>query len=607
MPETLNSIGTYSFTNCKSLIDIVLPLDLELIASYTFNECSNLTNVTIKSNVTKLNENAFYYCYALKNVYYHGTVENWCNIVIYDGYSTPMYYATNFYLLDTEGAITYNGNDYELLTELITPDSVTTIKAYSFYGFSCINYLTISSKVTTIGSNAFAECDHLWITKLGTYDTGSSLTTIGSSAFYNCYRLAEVRNYSSVKISEPGKYSSTDGYISLHAINTYTSSWESSSVFRKDSNGHIIDENGYIFASIWGDYGYLIDYIGDETDLVLPTTFTWEMSNGTTEVSSYRINDYAFYRNDKITSVVIPSNVKSTGGGYNYKENIGDYAFGYCYNLTSVTIPSNLNKDSFGDDAFEYCYRLYEVYNLSSNLSLSKGSEYPGAYVAKYAKVIHTSTDETSIVTTDSNGFMFMRLEVDENVSYYLIGYSGNDTELVLPTSFDFNGNTIDKYNIYDYAFREYNTIRSIIIPDFITTFGNATFYNCRGLQNVKLPDTLIGLGASTFSGCYSLTSVKIPNGPLAIGSNVFYYCTSLNTVIIPKSVKSIGYYSFYYDIKLEKIFYEGSEEDWAKVTINSNSEMSNAAIKYYYSETKPEEAGNYWYYDTNGVPTIWS
>ncbi len=598
LPNNITLIGTKAFYGCVSLIDIVLPANLSTIDESTFENCYNLRNVTIPSSVTRINEKAFYECLALKNVYYDGTVENWCNVVIYDGYSTPMYYASNFYLLDSEGTITYNGNNYELLTDLVTPDSITTIKAYSFYGFSCINYLTISSKVTTIGSSAFAECDHLWITKLGTYDTGSSLTTIGSSAFSNCYRLAEVRNYSSVSISEPGKYSNTDGYISYHAINTYTSSWESSSVFRKDSNGHIIDENGYIFASIWGNYGYLIDYIGDETDLVLPDHFTWENNSQ----SDYRINDYAFYKNDKITRVVIPSNVKSTGGGYNYKENIGDYAFGYCYNLTSVTIPSNFNKDSFGDDAFRYCNRLYEVYNLSSNLSLSIGSSYPGSYLASNAKVIHTSTDETSIITTDSNGFMFMFY--DNN--YYLIGYAGNGEEITLPSSFIFNGNTITDFGVYKNAFKDYKQIRSIIVPENITTLADSsTFSGCKGLLNVQLPDTLTGLGSYTFSSCYSLTSVKIPNGPITIGSYVFYNCTSLNTVIIPKSVKSIGANAFSYDSKLEKIFYEGSEGDWDKITIMSNNEMVNAAFKYYYSETKPEDTGNYWHY-VNGVPTVW-
>ena len=584
----VTEIGDAAFKGDKSLIDVVLPEGIEVISKSLFSDCYNLTNITLPSSITSINQDAFYYCHSLKNVYYLGTIEDWCNISFSKETSNPMSKAYNFYLLDSLGLVSYNGDTYSLLTDLTTPD-ITTIKAYAFYGFDCLNYLTISNTVTTIGSYAFASCEHLYVTKLGT-----GVKTIGSYAFYDDYRLVEVYNFSTVSIAEPGKFKSGDGYVALHALNTFTSS--SSTLFRKDENGHIIDENGYIFASIWGDYGYLVDYIGNETDLVLPSSYISYLGTQQTE---YRINDYAFYNNDRIISVVIPENIKSYGGGYNFKPQIGNSAFQYCDNLTKVTIPSTLS--SLGDDAFRNCIRLYEVYNLSS-INLSIGSEYDGGkYLSYYAKVIHTSLDEESILTRDLEGFMYMHL----NDKYYVIGYAGTENEITIPSSFEFNGTTITDFEIYQYAFSENLTLRKVIIPDSIKIVNYGAFSGCSCLLEVEIPDTVYSLGSSVFSSCYSLSCVKVPDGVIAIASNLFYYCLSLNSVIIPKSIKSIGYYSFYADSKLEKIFYCGTEEEWAKVTIDANSNMSTSAVVYYYSETEPEEPGNYWHYDGD-VATIW-
>lgn len=584
----VTEIGDAAFKGDKSLIDVVLPEGIEVISKSLFSDCYNLTNITLPSSITSINQDAFYYCHSLKNVYYLGTIEDWCNISFSKETSNPMSKAYNFYLLDSLGLVSYNGDTYSLLTDLTTPD-ITTIKAYAFYGFDCLNYLTISNTVTTIGSYAFASCEHLYVTKLGT-----GVKTIGSYAFNNDYRLVEVYNFSTVSIAEPGKWKSGDGYVALHALNTFTSS--SSTLFRKDENGHIIDENGYIFASIWGDYGYLVDYIGNETDLVLPSSYI--SYRGTTE-TEYRINDYAFYNNDRIISVVIPENIKSYGGGYNFKPQIGNSAFEYCDNLTKVTIPSTLS--SLGDDAFRNCIRLYEVYNLSS-INLSIGSEYDGGkYLSYYAKVIHTSLDEESILTRDLEGFMYMHL----NDKYYVIGYAGTENEITIPSSFEFNGTTITDFEIYQYAFRENLTLRKVIIPDSIKIINTSAFSGCSCLLEVEIPDTVYSLGSYAFSSCYSLSCVKVPDGVIAIAANLFYYCLSLNSVIIPKSIRSIGYYSFYADSRLEKIFYCGTEEEWANVTIDANSNMSTAAVVYYYSETEPEEPGNYWHYDGD-VATIW-
>ncbi len=600
LPNTITEIGNYAFANCISLTDVELPSLLTAVSQFTFSNCYNLTNITIPVSVTRLNDRAFENCTSLQNVYYKGTAVNWSDIIIvvssgYPASATPMYYASKFYLIDTNGTTTYNGNTYSLLTDLKL-NIPGAIKAYSFYGFNCLNYLELQVSVTTISSYAFFGCDHLYIARLG-----MSMSTIGSEAFTNCFRLAEVHYYNNANFSLPTWGKGGYGNVKLYAYGDFYGSYYNNTLFDLDTDGHIITSNGYIIADVFTNYGFLIDYIGDDTDLVLPSSFT----HGSNTITRYGIAKYAFYKNDRITSLTIPSGVLSTYdlNGTWFKQ-IGDYAFEYCNNLTKVVLPNNV--ESFGSNVFKYCMRLYEVYHLKENSDLDPGDSSYG-YVAERAKVVHKSLDEPSIITRDSNGFMFMKLEVNNEDKYYAIGYAGTDKDITLPSSFEFESNTITDYEIYQYGFREYQFLRSITIPANIKTVNQDAFYDCNALINADLPDTVTSLGGGgTYECCYSLISVKVPSRVISMGYEMLRDCNNLTEVIIPTSIKSIANYVFHNDSKLERIFYEGTASQWEGVTISTSSDLSSRTVIFYYSDTEPTTPGNYWHYDTNNKPVAW-
>lgn len=84
--------------------------------------------------------------------------------------------------------------------------------------------------------------------------------------------------------------------------------------------------------------------------------------------------------------------------------------------------------------------------------------------------------------------------------------------------------------------------------------------------------------------------------------------CTALVSVVIPSGVTQIGCGTFSNCTSLKNVYYCGSSAQWSAVTIDSrfNTPLTNATV-YYYSETKPATAGNYWHYDTDGVtPVKW-
>lgn len=105
---------------------------------------------------------------------------------------------------------------------------------------------------------------------------------------------------------------------------------------------------------------YLIDYVGDETELVL---------TGSYQGIDYEIASYAFSYCSQLRRVVISKGIKSVAYGMFYGcdnltevvlsdgvTSISGEAFSSCLKLAKITISDSVR--SIGADAFLYCYRL---------------------------------------------------------------------------------------------------------------------------------------------------------------------------------------------------------------------------------------------------------
>lgn len=130
-------------------------------------------------------------------------------------------------------------------------------------------------------------------------------------------------------------------------------------------------------------------------------------------------------------------------------------------------------------------------------------------------------------------------------------------------------------------AFYGCEALRQIVIPEGITRISVNAFGGCRSMTQATLPSTLLELDYGCFAET-ALSRLEIPEGVKTIGMNAFSGCTDLESVELPVSLKQIGYGAFGYCNGIADVYYAGSQEQWAKITIAENNEpLISAAIHY--------------------------
>ena len=182
LPSQISNLPSSTFYQCSKLSDITLPETMEAIGNWAFFGCSGLKRIDIPASVGIIGTEAFKDCSGLEGVYI-SDLKAWCGMKFgnwqyqasnwepTDKKSNPLIYAKNLYL---------NG---ELVTDLVIPEGVETVEAFTFWGADCLNTIKITEGVKTIGDKAFFYCGGLT-----SIEIPSTLTSIGKEAFeYNTY------------------------------------------------------------------------------------------------------------------------------------------------------------------------------------------------------------------------------------------------------------------------------------------------------------------------------------------------------------------------------------------------------------------------------------
>ena len=164
------------------------------IAGYAFKDCLGLINIKLPESMARIGRSAFSNCACLAAVHINN-VANWCNIDFFDASSNPLCSGNNLYL---------NG---ELVTKLVIPDSVTTIKSYAFKNCTSLTSVVIPNGVKSIGRFVFSGCSGLTNLRIPI-----GVATLGSFAFKDCRRLNDIKIPDSVTSIGEGAFDNTAWY-----------------------------------------------------------------------------------------------------------------------------------------------------------------------------------------------------------------------------------------------------------------------------------------------------------------------------------------------------------------------------------------------------------
>ena len=446
--------------------------------------------------------------------------------------------------LDSEGTLTISGtgamtdysdeskapwfNSRSSIKSATIGNSVTSIGVEAFYDCDVLTKVTIPDSVTSIGGRAFCCCDGLTSVTIG-----NSVTSIEYSAFSFCSSLASVTIPDSVTSIGVEAFRGSSSLASVTIPDSVTSIGE----------GAFSDCDGLTSVTI---------------------------GNGVTS-----IGDYAFFCCLSLASVTIPDSVTS----------IGNSAFEFCRSLTSVTIPDSVT--SIGDRAFYYCTGLTEInYNAKAVTDLTSSSNV----------FTETGTAGSGIKVTFGDGvekipaYLFYTSSYDYRPNISNVSIGRNVTSIGNYAFYDCDGLTKvtipdSVTSIGDYAFYDCYGLTSVTIGNSVTSIGDHAFYYCTGLTEINynakavtdltsssdvffyagtagsgikvtFGDGVKKIPAYLFEDCSYLTSVTIGNSVTSIGGRAFSNCYGLTKVTIPNSVTSIGDSAFSNCYQLTEINY---------------------------------------------------
>lgn len=356
VPETVTSIGAFTFYQCSCLKSLSIPASVTSIGSSAFEDCDYLTSLTLNNGLQSIGGSAFEGCKRLGTL----TIPSTVNTIMINAFKncvglTDVY--CNAVTVPNTEASAFNGVATENVTLHVPDNAVNSYKSiWPWSNFKMANQ-PMSQDQQIDGISYLVKGDgtlEVVGSSTSNVDIPSSVTING-----NKYRVTSIGNrafegrsditYLSIpySIQSIGEYAFIDCGSNLTVNIADPESWCKMVL----GNEH---------SSPLSSAGKLLVYDTETTTINIPETVT-------------SVGAFTFYQCSCIKTLNIPASVKSIGSSafedcdyltsLNLSEGlqtIGGSAFEGCKRLVNLTIPSTVT--SIQTNAFKNCLGLTDVY-----------------------------------------------------------------------------------------------------------------------------------------------------------------------------------------------------------------------------------------------------
>ena len=593
LPESLTELGTYCFNGCKGitgtlripdkvtylpegaftsmrgLTDLIVGAGVESCYYDTKTQSANVFYDTDLSTVTLLGTYTFFssfYRLVHPETVYVGTAQYTellqnCSDTLYS-YGIDVLLRENagdFAVVDGE-LVAYTGTDSEVtvpegvtsigpfaffnrdeVVSVTLPEGLTAIGQGAFYQSASLAHVALPASLTTVGEKAFYRCTALE----GALVLPDNVTEVGPYAFYNCSGLTELRLPAKLQtmgmVAFAGCRNLTGTLVIPESLTVIPSSAFSGCTLLSGLDlGRSVTQ---IESNAFGDCS------GLSGTLVLPDSLTalessaFENCSGLTGTLTLpaglqTLGADAFAGCSGMTgTLVVPDGVAT----------LPQRVFAGMKGITGLQLGTGLSTVDAANEAVDGplygMTALVEITFMGTTPPNQKGyNNFLGSlealrtvfvpqegYTAYSSWLLNRLPDSARLLVIGASS----DFQIEDGV---LVAYLGQGGEATVPD---------EVTSIGEGAFKNCDTLTSVILPEGLQSIGKGAFENCTGLTKVQFPTTLREVGDRAFYGCSALQAADLPDGLTTLGNYVFYQCTSLAEAHFPAGLVEVPSFLF--------------------------------------------------------------
>ena len=558
-----------AFKKCTKL-EVVKLTGVSNIGENAFADCSALKKVEIsegeKGQLLSIGSYAFGGCKALKNVKINQTVVYGDKVDFFRGSNNVEVLELNnfaFTIKDVNssyvtriGSLFGEENENKSAVKLVslTVHNMDAVPNNFVQGFAKLQRVLIGSEIKTVGAYAFDGCG-----ALSDYTAGGQLVSIGDYAFSGTdvlsLDMSKVTNLGEGVFKGNDKLTGVTGFGESGLDNIPKSTFEGCTALTAFTFHKNIK---HVFTSAFAGSGL--------TKISIPQGVSYDDGilkdcRSLKELEVYEFGSAGYVgqlfggerqADSSVLAGIIPKSLEKITLGTGTTINAD--AFKGCSSVVTIKLPAEI--EVIGKNAFSGCAKLtaIDIPKESTTLKRIEAEAFSGCAELKYVPFLESLEYVGENVLMGCNKIEVLELpffgathsldDEDETIAHVFGTVPDSLKEIYLLDS--------NVSYLPDEAFSHCTGVKTIGIPNTVTTIGAYAFDNCTSLTSLVLTDgtsagkagadltRVINISEYAFNKCGALSSVNF-GGELSIIDKCAFASSGLKTVVVPSCVDLIG------------------------------------------------------------------